>query len=372
MKQTTALLLPGLSEEAILRWMVLFLSFLIGGVAGLCAVIIAQTLMGFSKKFGRGDTSRFGGAVIVSFFCLSHLWMVGQVGLITLSVTSQAMIALGLSAYCYGLFQEMFGRQSLKLAFIILVVLFSALLPLYPNLILEHTGFAIIDGIFSIHSIVPFVCTVMILAYSVFAFDTANGANGLVSLLSVFGIVGLIQSGFTNIDGLSSVLSLVAVGCVIFLLFNMTIGRVFIGVGGTYFLGVVLGIAFIGLINFQRIDPAYVLCLFFYPNANLLFSVVRRILAGRAVFGGDNGHLHNLLYRRLAGVAWLKNLANTIAGVLIAFVFAGLPVLLANIFTDVNWWLIYAVQWLVYSGCWVMLRDSATEEKFLRDVDLKS
>ena len=359
MKTSSALLLPGLSEEAILRWMVLILSFLIGGVAGICAVVIAQLLMNLSKRFGHNDTSRFGGVVVVAFFFLSQMWFVGTTGLIEMSSQSMAMMAAGMALFAYGVYQEIFGAFPLKVSFIVLVVFFSSLLAMNEGLVLQATSFAWVDSLLAGNLMLAIVCTLLMLAYSVFAFNTANGANGLVPVVSIFIVIGLAQTG---LGALGSMLSLVAVGCVIFMLFNVTVGRIYIGSGGTYFLGGVLGLAFVHVLNLQQVDVWYLLCLFFYPNANLLFSLVRRLSAGKAFFGDDNGHLHNLLYRRLGQYALLKKHANTLSGLMIGVVFTGLPLALANTQVEYNWLVVYAVMWALYAVSWGMLADRKTKE----------
>ncbi len=359
MKTSSALLLPGLSEEAILRWMVLILSFLIGGVAGVCAVVIAQLLMNLSKKFGRNDTSRFGGVVVVAFFFLSQMWFVGSTGLFDMSPQAIAMMAAGMVLFAYGVYQEVLGAFPLKVSFIVLVVFFTSLVSMNEGLVLQATSVGWFDALLAENTMLAIVCTVLMLVYSVFAFNTANGANGLIPVVSIFSVIGLAQIG---LGGLGSMLSLVAVGCVIFMLFNITIGRIYIGSGGTYFLGGVLGLAFVHVLNLQQVDVWYLLCLFFYPNVNLLFSLVRRLSAGKAFFGDDNGHLHNLLYRRLGQYTLLKKQANTLSGLVVGAVFAGLPLALANTQVEYNWLVVYAFLWVLYVASWVVLVDRKTKE----------
>lgn len=355
MKSSSALLLPGLSEEAILRWMVLILSFLIGGFAGVCAVVVAQLLMNFSKKYGRGDTSRFGGIVVVSFFFLSQLWFVGTVGLYEMTPETRAITAAGMLLFLFGVYQEIFGAIALKTVFLVLVLFFSGLLYMNPTLVLHSTGLSWMDAVLASSTLVEFVCTVLMLAYSVFAFNTANGANGLIPLLTIVGVAGLAHSGM---GGLGSMLSLVAVGCVIFMLFNVTIGRIYIGAGGTYFLGALIGLAFVNSLNNHQMDFWHLLCLFFYPNANLLFSLVRRLSKGKSFFGDDNSHLHNLLYRKLSTIQIVRNQASTLAGVCIVAVFCGLPLMVGNTEIQVEWLWVYIALWLMYILFWLALASS--------------
>jgi hypothetical protein len=119
---------------------------------------------------------------------------------------------------------------------------------------------------------------------------------------------------------------------------------------------------FIYALGKESVEPAYLLCLFFYPNANLLYSLVRRTLKRKAFFGDDNGHLHNLLYRRLSSIQWVQRYANTLTGLLTALVFAGAPMLLAKFNVPVNWWVCYAILWVIYIVACALLADNKTRE----------
>jgi hypothetical protein len=109
--------------------------------------------------------------------------------------------------------------------------------------------------------------------------------------------------------------------------------------------------------NKQSTSAWYLLCLIFYPHADLMFSMLRRRAAGKTLFGADNGHLHNLLYRKLSSIDMLSKQANTITGMLISIVFAGLPLLVNQCFQQINWLAVYAMMWFSYSFCWGFLTD---------------
>jgi len=279
----------------------------------------------------------------VSFFFLSQLWLHGVSGLIQMSTPLAIVTAASLIIFVFGVAQEVFGFLSLTKIFGLLFAYFAAAI----GLAIQGGAEVLYLGLHA--QMMPmwaaYVCSVLMLVYPVFAFNTANGSDGLVPSLCIFTIMGLLP---LNLGAISYLLSLVAIGCVIFMMFNITVGRIYIGSGGTYFLGTLLGFTFLYAQTLPNVDVAYVLCLFFYPNANLLYSLIRRRLKGKALFGDDNGHLHNLIYRRLSSIPLFGRQSNTLTGLSVAFTFACLPMLLGRSELAVNWWVVYGVMWLGY------------------------
>ena len=88
-----------------------------------------------------------------------------------------------------------------------------------------------------------------------------------------------------------------------FLLVNYPRGRIFLGDGGAYLVGLVL--AELSVILVQRnseVSPWFPAVLLAYPVWETLFSAYRRKLHGRSPSHADALHLHSLVYRRV--VRW--------------------------------------------------------------------
>jgi hypothetical protein len=92
-----------------------------------------------------------------------------------------------------------------------------------------------------------------------------------------------------------------------FLVWNYPFGRLFLGDGGAYFLGFMLGALSILLVTRNRAVSAWFPVLVLaYPLVEVAFSVYRRkVLRGRAAGLPDAAHLHQLLYKRI--VRWALN-----------------------------------------------------------------
>jgi UDP-GlcNAc:undecaprenyl-phosphate GlcNAc-1-phosphate transferase len=87
-----------------------------------------------------------------------------------------------------------------------------------------------------------------------------------------------------------------------FLVLNYPSGRLFLGDGGAYLLGIVIALA--GAMLIQRnpeISPWFPMALVIYPVWETLFSMARRALIYRTGIGQpDACHLHSLVFRRVA------------------------------------------------------------------------
>lgn len=361
-KAPQGFLISGLSEEAILRWLVLSLALLLGGAAGLVAVVVAQLMLQFARATKTARVANVGGLVVVAFVWASVIWYewIIQFSMFN-EVTAPILLASTVFAML-GFYEDIAGRFLLNTKLLGMIMLFAVIMIIRPEFIVKGIGIHWLDQFVLAYAPLAFVFTLGFVVLTVNAFNTADGANGLISGVALLSAVGLIQLGLGMTGGL---LALIALGCGIFMMFNIIVGRIFMGDGGAYFLGATLSLTLIVICNNNVMSPWYLLCLIFYPHADLLFSMARRKGAGKAIFGADNGHLHNLLYRKLSSIHWLSNHANTVTGLAVSIVFSGSPLLLWNFAPESNWLLVYCLQWLVYAVLWGLLADRQT-----RTVDL--
>ena len=99
--------------------------------------------------------------------------------------------------------------------------------------------------------------------------------------------------------------SLIAAGAVLgFFVWNFPAGLIFLGDGGAYLLGFMLGELSIMLIHRNaNVSPIFPLLLCAYPIFETIFTMYRRkVVRGVATAAPDGIHLHTLIHRRL--VRW--------------------------------------------------------------------
>ena len=86
-----------------------------------------------------------------------------------------------------------------------------------------------------------------------------------------------------------------------FLLINYPSGRIFLGDGGAYLIGLLLAELSVLLVGRNsEVSPWFPLVLLAYPIWETLFSMYRRRMHGRSTGEADALHLHSLVYRRVA------------------------------------------------------------------------
>lgn len=134
--------------------------------------------------------------------------------------------------------------------------------------------------------------------HSMNVIDGLNGLSGATSLLASIGLALVAWTiGDRFVAATAGYLGFAVLG---FLLVNYPRGRIFLGDGGAYLVGLLL--AELAVLLVQRnatVSPWFPLVLLAYPIWETLFSMYRRRL--RRVSSGDPDalHLHSLVYRRV-------------------------------------------------------------------------
>lgn len=131
------------------------------------------------------------------------------------------------------------------------------------------------------------------------AFNLIDGLNGLcagTSLLISLGLVAVaVQSGQT---GLIPLLLFLAAGLAGFFLWNFPFGKIFLGDAGAYTLGHVLSwIGVLLIANTTDVSAWAIMLIFFWPLADTLFAIARRLGSGQSIDTPDRMHFHQLMMR---------------------------------------------------------------------------
>jgi UDP-N-acetylmuramyl pentapeptide phosphotransferase/UDP-N-acetylglucosamine-1-phosphate transferase len=138
-------------------------------------------------------------------------------------------------------------------------------------------------------------------AHSMNVIDGLNGLSGVIALLASIGLAVVAAAvGDSFVLGAACVLGASLAG---FLAVNYPRGRIFLGDGGAYLVGLLL--AELSVLIVQRnseVSPWFPLVLLAYPIWETLFSMYRRKARGHSTSRADALHLHSLVYRRL--VRW--------------------------------------------------------------------
>jgi UDP-N-acetylmuramyl pentapeptide phosphotransferase/UDP-N-acetylglucosamine-1-phosphate transferase len=89
-----------------------------------------------------------------------------------------------------------------------------------------------------------------------------------------------------------------------FLIWNYPVGLIFLGDGGAYFIGFMLGeLALLLVMRNPAVSTWYAALLLIYPTFETIFSAYRRMFVrGKSPAMPDGIHLHSLIFRRI--VQW--------------------------------------------------------------------
>ncbi|MDB5961027.1 MAG: glycosyl transferase [Massilia sp.] len=147
--------------------------------------------------------------------------------------------------------------------------------------------------------------TVLAVAGIANAINIIDGFNGLASVVGICMMVSLAYVAFQVGDVFIVVAALIMAGATAgFLIWNYPVGLIFLGDGGAYFIGFMLGeLSLLLVIRNPAVSTWYPVLLLIYPAFETLFSAYRRMfLRGQSPAMPDGIHLHSLIFRRV--VQW--------------------------------------------------------------------
>lgn len=283
------------------------------------------------QKVHKGNVSRLGG--------LSIFITVGFIALLKGHYEDYLFLKffiISIPAFTFGFLEDI--TQSINPKSRLLASLLSAILFIYIfGFTIKTLGFFYIDLVLN-YEIIAIFFTVLSIVYMIQAFNIIDGLNGLsiITAMICFSSIACIanQIGDLHTRNFSFYFLLIFFGV---LILNFPFGKIFIGDGGAYCLGLFLGCS--ALIFYSKntdISPFLILQILIYPSYELIRSFVRRFLHCKGVFRPDNEHLHSLLYRyNLAKFSLVGWKANSFTSMQIIFLQILNFILLINFFDNV-------------------------------------
>jgi UDP-N-acetylmuramyl pentapeptide phosphotransferase/UDP-N-acetylglucosamine-1-phosphate transferase len=161
-----------------------------------------------------------------------------------------------------------------------------------------------IPGVDQLIQWIPFAVLLTVFAVTgvANAVNIIDGFNGLASMCVLMMILALGYVAFQVGDAFIFTASVITAGAVLgFFVWNFPAGLIFLGDGGAYLLGFLLGELSILLIHGNPgVSPIFPLLLCAYPIFETIFTMYRRkVVRGVATAAPDGIHLHTLIHRRL-------------------------------------------------------------------------
>jgi len=192
----------------------------------------------------------------------------------------------------------------------------------------KFTGIFIFDVLFS----------TFYLAGSINALNEVDGMDGLA------GGIALISCLFLSY-WIKDIPLIVAIACFGFLIWNFHPAKVFMGDGGSIFLGAFIGLMSLKILNMNPSLSTLIALIFIYsaPIYDSALTVIRRFLHKKSIFAPDLGHFYNRLYnitRNYVGTILIIYLFSIILGFIGIYLYKS-SVILSLIVGIFTWLLLF-------------------------------
>lgn len=330
---------------------ILALGFLISGVFGtlsvavmllVCAVHIRTGIaIDESSKHGISEliASR-GGGILIWLLPMSML-TVSRLTTNDYSVTAQSypwpedrsdwsLAIIPTLFFIMGLYEDITQRFVAWARLLLQLAICIAFLYIYRDLMPTELNLPILNWLLGIPVLAYIVLLVCMVGF-VNAVNTCDGANGLLA-----GTAVLIGCVFVEVMPEPALWQILVKCWLLFLLVNVTTGRLFLGDSGAYLLGATFSVGFLWMYKTVDVSFVLILCLIFYPVLDFLLALARRLRHRRPLMEPDNYHFHNLLHNFISHFMKSETLANSTTGLLIAAVWPGAAVLMLYLGTPAN------------------------------------
>jgi UDP-N-acetylmuramyl pentapeptide phosphotransferase/UDP-N-acetylglucosamine-1-phosphate transferase len=206
--------------------------------------------------------------------------------------------------------------------------------------------------------------TVLAVAGIANAINIIDGFNGLASVVCICMLLSLGYVALQVNDMFVLIAALMVAGATAgFLIWNYPVGLIFLGDGGAYFIGFMLGeLALLLVMRNPQVSTWYAALLLIYPTFETLFSVYRRMFVrGKSPAMPDGIHLHSLIFRRVVQWAVGRKEAralirrNSLTSPYL-WLFSLMAVIPATVFWRHTWILMVSCLLFIGSYIWIYVR----------------
>lgn len=206
---------------------------------------------------------------------------------------------LCIPVFSVGLYEDLTGRAGVALR-LCATLLVAGLAASCCGLLLRSVQIDAIDALIRSNMVVAIAVSAVTIGGIPHAINIIDGCNGLAAWVSAAALAGLgmvaYRAGDTGLAGVC----LSADGAVLgFMAWNFPLGKLFLGDGGAYLLGLLIAVlSVLLLVRHPNVSPWCPLLLVIYPVWETLFSIWRRSKVSLTqVTRPDSRHLHQLIYR---------------------------------------------------------------------------
>ena len=256
--------------------------------ARICSLITRPDLTARQATHVR-PTLRLGGVGIIA-----GIWVVA---LTTKNDLLLILLACSLPVLITGFLEDVGFAQSAT-ARLLAAALSSVIVITITGTHIQNSGTSLLDYLLTI---TPFAILLTIFATVglIHAFNLIDGVNGLGGSVALVAALGLAWIGYrAGVDVMELPVAAVAGSILGFLVLNYPLGRIFLGDAGAYTVGFLLAwMAVFLLAEFPTVSPWALILLFFWPIADTLLAIYRRLVLRAPIGAPDRLHAHHVAMR---------------------------------------------------------------------------
>jgi len=169
------------------------------------------------------------------------------------------------------------------------------------NIVIISIDIPFFDNLFQIR-VFAYIFTILAISGVANSINIIDGYNGLSSVVSILIFLALGYVSFELNDVFVLGMCFIMMGAIGgFFIWNYPFGKIFLGDGGAYFIGFIIAVLSILLVNRNNaVSPWFPLLVVIYPVFETIFSIYRRKILKKTKIGHpDSFHLHQLMYKRV-------------------------------------------------------------------------
>lgn len=246
------------------------------------------------QKFHQAPTPRIGGLALLAGL-IAALWWLPSAGTGFYTQVAWPLMGAASIAFVFGFLEDVTGRIGV-MARLVATMASTVLAWWLMGISLQSVGIDVIDMLLAI-TFVSVLVTAIAIGGVANAINIIDGFHGLAGGVVILILAGLAFVAHGQGDLKLMLLSLMVIAVILgFLVLNTPFGKIFLGDGGAYLLGFLVGwIALLLPARNPDVSPWASLLICAYPVTEVLFSIYRRIRLGVGVGDPDRAHLHSLI-----------------------------------------------------------------------------
>jgi UDP-GlcNAc:undecaprenyl-phosphate GlcNAc-1-phosphate transferase len=242
------------------------------------------------RKFQKKKIPLVGGLVIFVNIILFYInFLITNINNdIFYDINNFTLIIGSLFFYILGLLDDKFDLKA-NLKLLIQIVIFSLLIFLNKNILINEINLAFFNKTFNIQNF-SFIFTILCFLLFINALNMFDGVNLQCGCYSIIAIIFLLLNSF-NLIYIYIIFSL------LFFLIKNFQNKAFLGNNGSYLLGFVISYLFIIQSKIKILYSEEIFLVMLIPGLDMFRLFIRRLLKKKHPFSPDLNHIHHILLR---------------------------------------------------------------------------